>query len=210
MNLQERVLALLGEQGRCPAKDMQHSLKGVDHIALDCCLSALLRVNKITLAAGHYDLARPGAKRVGDGEVNPPEGDSSTPPAAQRRGEFLPPPETQVCNSCKIPKPVCEFRLTNNNGRRAKDCNACHGKRTSAGHQVRVESNGASGEPIRAALVEDIGGGASKQPVIADRVFAQVKARRENIQEQIQSLGAELQVCDQFIALYEKYAEGAT
>lgn len=192
LNLQQRILELLDEQGPCPARDVQRSLKDVDHIALDCGLSALLRIKKITLEAGRYDLARPGSKaRGGDRELIPPHDAFNAPGAGQGESKVLPPPETQVCNTCKTPKPVCEFRLTNMNGRRAKDCNGCHGGKTRAGMAK-------SPAPAPA------------QPVIADRVFGQVKARRESILEQIENLRAELQACDQFVELYEKFAEGAT
>lgn len=200
MSIQRDILETIGPDGIETARlrEAMGNVRGEELNAAVTMLQQARRVRVIKADAGdRYELI------------------SSTrqpPTAAEEAAASLrPSPATRVCEECKAEKDL-EKDFSRNRHGPLRICRVCQGKRisASAGHQVRVESNGVSGEPIRAILTEDVGGGASKQPVIADRVFVQVKARRDNIREQLKSLADELVACDQFIAIYEKYAEGAT
>jgi hypothetical protein len=139
--LQERVLSVLVERGAVKAKELHHWLAGVDHIALDCALNALLRANKVSLALGSYEVVR-----LGEKDVVRRKGEPAPPSAQDEAAASLTPasPKTAHCIDCG-PKPAEAFQHSRR-GKPHKLCIECARKRQIRGLQIA-----ASRQPITGA-----------------------------------------------------------
>lgn len=183
LSLQERVLEVLGKQSAVPAKEIGGLFPDVERVALDCCLNALLQRNAVILAAGNYSAVRVPGEKPAPIRVTAPALEAITASAAPVE------PRTRRCRECREPKPLSDYPEIGPQKRRGKTCNAC-----------------------REMLVQK-----KQQPVIADRVFEIVKARRQAalnratvLKVDLGNAEAEIAECDQFLAMYERFAESAS
>lgn len=183
MSLQQRVLEVLWKQALIPAKAIGGLFPDVERVALDCCLNALLRANAVILACGNYSAVRPPCAESDEIHV--------TAPVVKAPAVRIPAPTplTRRCRECREPKPLTDYPELGPQKRRGKTCNAC-----------------------REALAE------KKQQtiVVADRVFEKVRAKRQAALNKatiakvdLANAEAEIAECDTFLAMYERFAEGA-
>lgn len=217
MSIQQDVLDCIGPNG-IGAKELRGRLGNVPQGELDVCTNALMRNGKIALMFGRFELG--GAKRT---TVAPPT-------AAQEAAASLR-PDSKVCKSCRVPKPLCEFRTTSAANDRADECNTCHGKRTKAG-QLKASAIHVTAPVVarhQSVATVESRPEAPKQPVISDHVIQRVTAECSKATEEIarqerliveleQEIGVRrVEITHQrelrderesFLALYAKFAEG--
>jgi len=214
MSIQQDILDTIGATG-IGVKVLRERLSNIGGNELDIAINALQRAKRVRVVNECYEVI-PSTRPLGG---MPHTG---RPPSAEEEAAASLLPVTRVCITCRgEPQPLHQFRFIGPGNERARECNACHGKRTQAGNpkkrgqRATTSSEGAKiNTPVNAtaagqnpevivfhsACREDApvnGSGAehstaSSQPVIADRVFERVKAQRQAALNRIAILEVEL------------------
>lgn len=187
-DLQTRILTTLSEQGTIPAKEIGRWFPEIDRGGLDCGLGALVRSAKIALSGGVYSL--PGRK------LQAVVLSAAPPPALKRENPVQ--DQARICRQCREPKALDEYPLIGPQKRRGKTCNACR-------EEKRAQTAAATNVTPQ-----------QQTPTISNHVFELARARRQEALNRISVLKVDVAnqealvaECDQFISLYERFAEGA-
>lgn len=192
--LRARIVAKIEELGQVSAREIDRYFEGVDRGALDVGLNSLERDGQVERNGVWLSLARTVASSV-------PRQASEMPPAAEEEAAASLSPRTglvveRICNECRTPRPIAEFRLLNaDSGRRAKTCDFCHALKK----LQRQEKAGQSGDPDpihcdiaqsveRLPVKEDVPGSSPGVAAISVHVdlVPLIRQRRQEIAKQIE------------------------
>jgi len=222
MNLvQQRILQTLEEQGSVPIRELGKWLKDVDHVQLDVNVGALMREQRVTQSMGRYEIgpvkkAPPGRRAVAMAVASPCT-DASPPTAAEEAAANLK-PLTRVCDRCHNEKQLNAENFSRNRHGLMKICKVCYGAAVAAGGKgkrsaVVMSEVSLVTVKVPAEVVEEAKTGSI---VIANSVLDRVRAQRQDALNRIAlyrvditNLESKVAECDQFLGLYERFAEGA-
>lgn len=127
MSIQEDILDTIGASG-IGVKALRERMSNIGGIELDVAVRALQRAKRITVVNERYEVA-PSTRSLG---AMPHTG--RPPSAEEEAAASLFQPVTRVCITCQgPPQPLHRFRFIGPGNERARECNACHGKKTQAG-----------------------------------------------------------------------------
>lgn len=198
--LQERVLELLKEDGPLSERDIGRYLPDVDRMALDVCLGALQRANKIVPSFGKFDVgpalregavkantkARPDTPRPPAPAPQVPQREDAPPTAEEEaRSALRPPPRDPV-----KPRPP-RAPASENQSRAAVSDGAVTPDPEKTAAPCTAD---APGSKVRPSLRE-----------LIDRRRADLQERIEGLESELAAAREEVAGLDQLLALAEKH-----
>jgi len=173
VSIQGDILDTIGPGG-VEVSALRERLGNIGANELDLAINALIRARRVRVVMHRYEVI-PSTRPLGG---MPHTG---RPPSAEEEATASLLPVTRTCVTCGPPaQALCEFRLVGPGDARAKECNSCHAKKTTAGLSKqrgrRATVNGGSGEdsaPIRHKA--DLPDGAKPSPTSSAPSFEGAK-----------------------------------